>query len=514
MQAVDFVIVSIYMLGVLSLGAFFFFRQSRPGEYFVADRKMTGSHIGLSVVATDVGGGFSIGLGGLGFVMGLSASWMLFMGLLGAWITAVILIPKVKALGDQHDWESYPDFLEHRFDGRTRLTAAILSALGYGAFVGAQILAGATLAVGAFGLGETSLAESMSSTWNVEPERAAIIFSALIMAAVVILYTAMGGLQAVVYTDTVQWIILFAGLFIALPVAYHQLGGWESIKATLPKGHLSMFHVSWWQMTVWAATILPIWFVAMTLYQRIYATRDVKTAQRAWFFAGLLEFPVLALLGASLGVLAKVAFFGEDILPETGLPRLLKDVLPVGMTGLVIAAYFSAIMSTADSCLLASVGNVIHDLYRKYVNRNAAPKRVLLLSRLLTIVIGAASLIIALGVKTVLEAIYLAYGFMAAGLFVPTVAALLWKRATASAAFWSMMFGGATAVVFTRWPDVNPLYVMAPTDLDSGATGLAALAAMPVSLVVIVAVSLMQAAPDAPSDETAIDERPVESRRP
>ena len=67
------------------------------------------------MVATDVGGGFSIGLGGLGFVMGLSASWLLFSGLIGAWLAAVFLVPRVKALGDVHVHRSFPDFLAHRF---------------------------------------------------------------------------------------------------------------------------------------------------------------------------------------------------------------------------------------------------------------------------------------------------------------------------------------------------------------------------------------------------------------
>ena len=64
-------------------------------DYYVGSRKMSSLHIGLSVVATDVGGGFSIGLGGLGFLIGLSGSWMLFTGLVGAWISAIVLIPRI-----------------------------------------------------------------------------------------------------------------------------------------------------------------------------------------------------------------------------------------------------------------------------------------------------------------------------------------------------------------------------------------------------------------------------------
>ena len=109
--------------------------------------------------------------------------------------------------------------------------------------------------------------------------------------------------------------------------------------------HFSLANVGAWQLVGWATTIIAIWFVGMTLYQRIFAARDVKAAKRAWYLAGLLAWPTMALLGT----LARVAFPAAE--PETGLPRLIKDVLPAGIAGLVVAAYFSAIMSTADICL-------------------------------------------------------------------------------------------------------------------------------------------------------------------
>ena len=115
MHVLDFLILGVYFLGMLAVGAYFHRRQSGLDEYFVGGRNMKARHIGLSVVATDVGGGFSIGLGGLGFVMGLSASWLLFSGLVGAWLSAVFLVPRVRALGEVHLHRSFPDFLAHRF---------------------------------------------------------------------------------------------------------------------------------------------------------------------------------------------------------------------------------------------------------------------------------------------------------------------------------------------------------------------------------------------------------------
>ncbi len=118
---------------------------------------------------------------------------------------------------------------------------------------------------------------------------------------------------------------------------------------------LSFGNVGFVELINWFITIVPIWFVGMTLYQRIFASRNEMEAKKAWFLAGILEWPLMAFMGVVLGVLSRVAFeqglisFNGNIDAEMGLPLLLKEVLPAGVTGMLLAAYFSAIMSTADS---------------------------------------------------------------------------------------------------------------------------------------------------------------------
>jgi Na+/proline symporter len=191
----------------------------------------------------------------------------------------------------------------------------------------------------------------------------------LIMGIFTVIYTALGGLKAVIYTDTIQWLILMVGLlFVGIPAAYYMLGGWDAIVAVLPPEMLRLDKVSPVKMLNWSLTIIPIWFIGMTLYQRIFASRSEREAKRAWFFAGLLEWPLMAFMGVVLGLFARAAFemelisFPNGIVdPELGLPLLLRTALPVGVTGVILAAYFSAIMSTADSCLMAASGNFISD---------------------------------------------------------------------------------------------------------------------------------------------------------
>jgi solute:Na+ symporter, SSS family len=116
MHIIDIAILIIYMLAMLGIGYYFMMRNKTTEDYFVSGRNMKSWHVGLSVVATDVGGGFSIGLGGLGFAMGISGSWMLFTGLIGAWLSAVFLIPKVSNLGQTKKFFTFPQIFGHFYD--------------------------------------------------------------------------------------------------------------------------------------------------------------------------------------------------------------------------------------------------------------------------------------------------------------------------------------------------------------------------------------------------------------
>lgn len=428
---------------MLGIGFFFYRKNKNADDYYVGGRQLGSVHVGLSVVATDVGGGFSIGLGGLGFIMGISGSWMLFTGLLGAWLSAVFLIPKVRRFHFFDKLYTFPQIFERLYNHKVALLAGIISAIGYIGFTSSQILAGAKLAAATFV--DVDLSTAL-----------------LVMGFIVVVYTFLGGIKAVIYTDTIQWIILMAGLiFIGIPVSYFAIGGMDAIQSTLSSDFLSFTNVSWQTVVNWAITIIPIWFVGMTLYQRIYACRSEKEAKKAWFVAGLFEWPVMAMMGVILGLFSRVAaeqgmfgFLGypgvEGMDPEMGLPMLLRSVLPIGAMGLVMAAYFSAIMSTADSCLMAASGNIVSDIYGKIFNLDhKQDKKFLKVSQIATLIIGAFALLLASLMENVLELMLYSYAFMVSGLFVPVIGALYWKRSSSTAAFWAMIIGGATTVTLT-----------------------------------------------------------------
>ncbi|MCB0657084.1 MAG: sodium:solute symporter family protein [Saprospiraceae bacterium] len=433
---IDLAIFIVYLFSMLGIGFFFYHKNESKEDYYVGKREMSAGHIGLSVVATDVGGGFSIGLGGLGFIMGISGSWMLFTGIIGAWLSVVFLIPKVYHHGRNHNFLSFPQVLEHYYDKRPAFIAGVISFIGYIGFTSSQVLAGAKLASATF-------------------QTITVTEAVLIIGIIAIVYTVAGGLKAVVYTDTVQWIILMSGLiFIGIPFGYLHLGGWAGIANYLPPHFFSLTNISLVQVINWMVTIVPIWFIGMTLYQRIYACRDERTAKKAWLIAGLFEWPVMAFLGTLLGLFGRIALeqgllagMGyhsvADIDSEIALPVFLRHILPVGLMGLVMSAYFSAIMSTADSCLMAASGNLMTDIIRPFHHKLGDSIRA---SQLFTLIIGVLAILIALQMQQVLEIMLYSYAFMVSGIFVPVLMLLINQKHSALAAILSMIAGGVTTL--------------------------------------------------------------------
>jgi SSS family solute:Na+ symporter len=461
LHIVDIIIFVVYFIAMIAIGLYFYKKNKSVEDYYVGSRSMGSWHIGLSVVATDVGGGFSIGLGGLGYLIGIAGSWMLFTGLIGAWLTAVILIPKVNQLSHQEKWYTFPQLFGFFYNKKVALLAGIISAIGYIGFTSSQLLAGAKLA---------------SATFTEIDLQTALI----IMGVIAVVYTAIGGLKAVIYTDTIQWIILMLGLvFIGIPISYFKVGGIDAIQQTLSPEFLSLTNIKWQQLINWFFTIVPIWFVGMTLYQRIYAAPNVKTAKKAWYIAGIFEWPLMAFMGVILGLISRVAFennmfevhgfdSSSSFDAEMGLPLLLNTVLPIGLLGIMLSAYFSAILSTADSCLMAASGNVQTDILSRIFPGKQKTKTHLRISQIVTISIGFLAILLANYMTNVLDLMLYSYAFMVSGLFIPVLMALYTKKPNATAAFAAMIAGGSTTIFLAESGWILPL------NLDANIFGIAA----------------------------------------
>lgn len=403
-------------------------------SFLAADRNMNLLQSTCSTAATDLGGAFSIGMGGLGFTLGISGSWFVAMSGLSILMVSFLMVPKVKRWSDKMKGLTTGDMFEARFDRRTGTLAAIVIGIAWFTFVGGQIIAGGKL---------------LQVTLNMDLTVAVVLAGGIILA-----YTALGGLKAVIYTDVFQMIVLMVGiLFLAVPIGLLEVGGVGALFEHFASNPETASMVDWtaagWKTLLgWFFAIFPVWFISIAAMQRIVAARDVKTARRAFFLTGVpIEWPLFAVGSTLIGLIAKM-LMPDLVDAELATPMIIMKLLPAGIAGIVIAAYIAAVMSSADSCLIGPVAIFTNDIYRKHLRPDASDAELVRSARIATLVLGVLAIGIAYLIPNVLELIFYAYTFGSAGLFFPMLGLLFWQRTTARGAFWSMLTGGSSAVIW------------------------------------------------------------------
>ncbi len=458
LHTVDLVVMAAYFLVLLGIGIWVMRSRHESSEtesFLAADRNMNLFQTTTSTAATDIGGGFSIAMGGLGFSLGISGSWLVAISGLSVVMASFLVVPKVKRWADRVKGLTTGDLFGQRFDERTGLTAACLIGLSWFAFVGGQIIAGGKLLEGTVGI----------------PLSAAIV----VAGAVIVAYTAMGGLKAVIFTDVFQMTILLVGvIFILVPIGLSEVGGVSGMVASLSAAPETASMVSWdaagWKQIVgWFLSIFPVWFISIAGFQRIIAARDERTARRAFVLTGVpLEWPLFAIGSTLVGMFARI-LTPELADAELATPTMILTLLPSGLAGLVIAAYIAALMSTADSCLIGPVAIFVNDIYRKRWKPRATDRDLTRTGRIATVVLGVLAIGIAFLVPSALDLILYAYTFGAAGLFFPMLGLLFWPRATATGAFWSILVGGTSAIC---WVAADQPFGLAPSYIGWALSGL------------------------------------------
>jgi len=403
-------------------------------SFLAADRNMNLLQSTSTAAATDLGGGFSIAMGGLGFTLGISGSWLIAISGLSVVAVSFLMVPRVKRWADRVRGLTTGDLFEARFDRRTGLLAAVVVGLAWFTFVGGQIIAGGKL---------------LQVTLNINLTVAVVLSGAIILA-----YTAMGGLKAVIYTDVFQMFVLMIGIiFIAVPIGLYKVGGWDAIVTHFSASPQTASLVEWgavgWKQALgWFFAIFPVWFISIAAMQRIVAARDEKTARRAFLLTGVpIEWPLFAIGSTIIGMLARMLF--PDLADaELATPMVIMHLLPAGVAGIVIAAYIAAVMSSADSALIGPVAIFTNDIYRKQINPGASEARLVGVARITTLTLGVLAIGMAYLVPNILDLILYAYTFGAAGIFFPMLGLLFWRGTTARGAFWSMILGGTSAVAW------------------------------------------------------------------
>jgi solute:Na+ symporter, SSS family len=472
MQTAQLVIVGVYFALIFGVGLYATRYVSDSTDFLLAGRRLGVLLAAAALAATHFGGGFVVGTGGWGFTYGLTG--MAYAVGVGAslLVLAVVAARRMRRLG----LVTVPDYLELRYGSRlARLLGALLSLAAIIGILGAQVWA----------------SQGALSILGIDPAVAAVAATLLF-----IIYTAASGLWGVTLTDALQLVIIFIGVPLAAIAGVHEAGGFAGIRAGLAGLELEVASDAYFQplgaggMLVLAAVVPTIMYtlIGQDFYQRLFAARDERIAVRAALLAGVVLIAYAA-FPAVAGMAAR-GIFGDTIEPAQAIPMLVAEVLPIWFGAIVVGAILGAIMSTADSLLIAGTSHITNDLYVKLIAPAAAhdTRRLLLISRVGTVVIGLLALALALSVREIIGLLLLSYTMYAAGVFVPVVLGLYWRRGTAAGAIAAIAGGALTGVAAARgWIDVP-----AVPDIVLGAA---------VSLALYVAISLATEAPAARPSE-------------
>ena len=418
MSPIDLGIVLVYLIGQLIFGLLVGRRETSE-DFLVAGRRVPTRLLVFSVVSTNVGVGTLVGIASAGYETGISYGLTILLGVLLGFLGMAFIAPRIKQFGDRTRAHTLGDFLAERYGLGVRTISAGVVLLAYFFFLAAQFV----------GLG------ALLEVWTGVGAESAVIFSAITMIA----YTAVAGIKADFYTDTLHFLVMALVLFlVVLPVGLSRAGGLEGLNE-LPSSFYNPFSFAGAAFFFGGAIFsVPLFFTTVEIWQRIYAARSPAAARLSLLISGLVNMPFI-LFGILLGLLAKVLLPGlED--PDLALFSLMDILLPVGVLGLGLAAFFAAFLSTANSMLMVASATVVKDFYLARLRASPQENRILTMSRAVTLLVGVAALFISFWVEGIVD--LLLGGFFLVGVLAPSVmGALWWRRATKLGSIISIVSG-------------------------------------------------------------------------
>ncbi|NBB92788.1 MAG: sodium:solute symporter family protein [Gammaproteobacteria bacterium] len=430
MPDLPLIILAAYFLVIFGVGVYATRFIGDTTDFLLAGRRLGLPLATATLCATHFGGGFVMGSGEWGFEHGLTGiAYAAGVGL-SLVVLGLVAARRMRRLA----MFTVPDYLGLRYGSEAvRLLGSLLSLVAIVGIIGAQVWA----------------AQGALSIVGLDPTWAAIAATLLF-----IVYTALSGLWGVTLTDAVQLAIVFIGVPVAAVMAVNEAGGMTGIRAGIDSLDLSAGTDAYFSplgagLGLVLAAVVPTMMytlIGQDFYQRLFAARNERIASRAAILAGALlvlfaAFPVLT------GMAAR-ALFGDGVEASQAIPQLISEVLPASAAAIVIAAIIGAIMSTADSLLMAGASHVTNDLYARFIEPGADmdSRRMLRLSRMATVAIGVLALWMALAFEAIIDLLLMSYTLYAAGVFIPVVLGLYWRRGNAAGAIAAILGGSGVGV--------------------------------------------------------------------
>ena len=415
-------------------------RESRSvSGFYVAGKKLPSWVSAFSSTTTGESGWLLLGLTGMGYLVGFHALWIVLGEVIGVALAWSMVARPFKEFTDRYDAITVPDYLADRFRDRVhaiRIVSAVIIFSMVWAYTSAQL---------------TASGKAFSSFLGTSYEG-----GVLIGAAVIFLYTSIGGFKAVAYSDVLQGVLMFLCL-LALPiVGIRQAGGWSEVTRAIGSIDPALLNPMGEHGLTVTGAMSALSFAGIGL-AFLGAPQLLTRFMSARNRGQILEGGVIAVLciivfdiGAVLtGVAGRVLFPGLAD-PETVLPTMSTELFPAIVAGVILVVVLAAIMSTVDSLLILASSAVVRDVFQKVLRPDFSDRQLSLIGRILTIVIGLGGLAVALPESRMIFWFVLFAWSGLASAFTPVVlCSLFWRGTTRAGALSGMIAGFLAAVLWT-----------------------------------------------------------------
>ncbi len=432
------IVLGIIVVTLLGVSLARISKVKTKADYLVAGRSLPAFVLVFTLLSSWIGSGSLLGGAENAYKHGFPALWQAA----GGW-AGLLLIYFIAPRARKFAQFTIPDLLEARYNQTARVLGVIAVLFTYTAITSYQFIGGGDILHLIF--------PGVSAQHG-----------QFIIAAFVIVFTAIAGMSSVAYMDVAIGLLATFSLLVALPLLARAAGGWTHVQAVVPATHFQLFG----DFTgIQAAELfLPTCLLMLgnqSMYQKFFSARSEKDATRAvvgWFIGiVILESVIVAIavLGSALFPTGEVQERPREILAFTamhGLPRVLGAVM--------VGAIFAKVISTANNYLFSPATNLVNDVFVRYVKPNAGNQQILLTSRLVVVFLGLWSLWQSLGTSSVLKRSLYAYTIYSAALTPVILAAFFWRRATAAGAVSSIAAGTFvtvfwdTAFVHGTFPEI------------------------------------------------------------
>ncbi|MEU6350939.1 sodium:solute symporter [Streptomyces sp. NPDC047072] len=421
-MAVDYTVIVVYLAGMLAMGWWGMRRARSKSEFLVAGRRLGPAMYSGTMAAIVLGGASTIGGVGLGYQYGLSGAWMVFTIGLGLLALSVFFSARIARLKVY----TVSEMLDLRYGGRAGVISGVVMWAYTLMLAVTSTIAYATIFDVLFDMNRT----------------VAIVLGG----SIVVAYSTLGGMWSITLTDMVQFVVKTIGvLLLLLPIAVVKAGGFSEMKAKLPTEYFDPLGIGGETIFTYVLIYTFGMLIGQDIWQRVFTARSDTTAKWGGTVAGTYCL-VYALAGAVIGTAAKV-LYPNLANADDAFATIVKDELPVGVRGLVLAAALAAVMSTSSGALIACATVANNDIWSRLRGTSSEGERDEVQgNRVFILVMGIAVIATAIALNNVVEALTVAYNLLVGGLLVPILGGLLWKRGTAQGALASVVVGGLAVI--------------------------------------------------------------------